>query len=57
MRLKKLNGECQTRYVHSGRVQSARKALHDEATTLDLSETFKVLSDPTRLSIVLALTA
>lgn len=36
-------------------IRSARKAIRDEETVLRLSETFKVLSDPTRLKIVLAL--
>jgi DNA-binding transcriptional ArsR family regulator len=46
---------CERAYVHKDRVQSARKALRDDRTTQYLSETFKVLSDPTRLKIVLAL--
>lgn len=47
---------CSVRYVHEDKVRSAQKALHDKGTTNDLSETFKILGDPTRLSIVLALT-
>jgi len=50
-------GACEVSFVHEDRVRSARKALRDDQTTLDLSETFKILSDPTRLKMVLALTA
>ncbi len=46
---------CAVTFVHKDRVDAARKALHDQTTTVELSETFKVLSDPTRLKIVLAL--
>ena len=54
--MKKTTESCDNHYVHEDRVRSARKALRDEQTTQDLSETFKVLSDPTRLQIVIALT-
>jgi DNA-binding transcriptional ArsR family regulator len=47
---------CEITYVHKDKVDSARKALHDTDTTRRLSGTFKVLSDPTRLNIVVALT-
>jgi ArsR family transcriptional regulator len=53
--MKKINGKCDITFVHEDRVKSARKALHDHETTVLLCETFKVLSDPTRLKIVLAL--
>ena len=52
---KKSNGICETQFVHEDHVRSAHKALHDDETTFDLSETFKALSDPTRLKIALAL--
>ena len=39
---------------HDEAIRSARKALVGEETILGLTETFKVLSDPTRLQIVLA---
>ena len=55
--MKRLNGQCETTFVHGDRVKSARKALHDDETTRELSDTFKILSDPTRLKIVLALAA
>ena len=42
-------------YVHENKVRSARRALHDKEKTRDMSEIFKVLSDPTRLNIVIAL--
>jgi DNA-binding transcriptional ArsR family regulator len=37
------------------RVSAARKAIHDSETLRGLSETFKMLGDPTRLKICLAL--
>jgi DNA-binding transcriptional ArsR family regulator len=40
---------------HQEKIRSARKALGNPEHVLSLSETFKVLSDPTRLKIVLAL--
>lgn len=40
---------------HQEMIRSARKALVSDDTILGLTETFKVLSDPTRLKIVLAL--
>lgn len=46
---------CGVEYVHEDRVKSARKAIHDDETVLRMSEIFRVLSDPTRLKIVLAL--
>ena len=49
------NNALATAFVHAGNVNAARKALHSEEHTLRLSETFKVLSDPTRLKIVFAL--
>lgn len=52
---KKPPGLCEVTFVHKERVNSARKALHDEDTIRGMSETFKVLADPTRLKIVLAL--
>ncbi len=48
-------GRCEVASIHEDRVRSARRALHDGQTTLQLCETFKMLSDPTRLKIVLAL--
>jgi len=53
--LKKPDGKCEVTFVHEDRVRLARRALREESTIVDLSETFKVLSDPTRLNIVLAL--
>ena len=50
------NGTCEVEFVHEARVKSARKAIRDDATLRGLSETFQVLSDPTRLKIVMALT-
>lgn len=49
------NGTCEVTFVHEPRVRSARRAIHDDRTILSLTETFKVLADPTRLKIVLAL--
>ena len=41
--------------LHSDRVNAARKALQDGETLLSVSEVFKVLGDPSRLKICLAL--
>ncbi len=43
------------RHNHQEKIRSARKTLRDHEQVVLLSETFKVLSDPTRLKIVLAL--
>jgi DNA-binding transcriptional ArsR family regulator len=40
---------------HEEAIRSAQKKLEPEETILGLTETFKILSDPTRLKIVLAL--
>ncbi len=53
--MKKPNDTCEVTYVHKDKVNSARKALHDDKTVFELSELFKILGDPTRLKIVLAL--
>lgn len=53
--MKTSQDKCKITFIHEDRVKSARKALHDDATTNKLSEAFKVLSDPTRLKIVFAL--
>ncbi len=42
-------------YVHRESVHAARRALPDLDTLLGLSEIFKILGDPTRLRICLAL--
>ena len=41
--------------IHRDSVHAARKALQNQPTLLNLSEVFKVLGDPTRLKICLAL--
>jgi DNA-binding transcriptional ArsR family regulator len=41
---------------HRQSIQSALKAIQDSETLFHLSETFKLLGDPTRLKIVMALT-
>ncbi len=43
------------RHNHQETIRAARKGMADNETILGLTETFKVLSDPTRLKIVLAL--
>ena len=49
------NAQCEVVFVHKDRVHSAQKALHTIEKTRAMSEIFKVLSDPTRLNIVVAL--
>lgn len=46
---------CEEIFVHKDKVASARKAIYNDQQTMGLSEIFKVLSDPTRLRIVFAL--
>ena len=46
---------CEVTFVHKDKVASARKAIYNDRQTMGLSEIFKVLSDPTRLRIVFAL--
>jgi ArsR family transcriptional regulator, lead/cadmium/zinc/bismuth-responsive transcriptional repressor len=46
---------CKIGIVHKDRVKSAQSAIKDEETIHETSEIFKVLSDPTRLKLVLAL--
>jgi ArsR family transcriptional regulator len=43
---------CAETYVHENCVEAALPDLVDEATALQLAETFKALSDPTRVRIV-----
>jgi len=45
---------CEERLVHPGAVAAARRAV-DDAPVEALAETFKVLGDPTRVRILLAL--
>lgn len=47
---------CKIGIVHKDRVKSAQNAIKNEQNILDASEIFKILSDPTRLKIVMALT-
>lgn len=46
---------CQISYVDDERVARARARMHDEQTIVELAETFKVLSEPTRVRILHAL--
>lgn len=41
---------------HRQSIQSALKSIQDKDTITHLTETFKILGDPTRLKIVMALT-
>ncbi len=45
-----------TPHNHQAHIRSASKNLAKNEQIVDMSETFKVLSDPTRLKIVMALT-
>ena len=44
-----------TTMIHPEQVHAARKALYGDATLRSVSDVFKVLGDPTRLKICLAL--
>lgn len=52
----KSNGVCEVEFIHEDRVRAARKGIQREETLRTLCETFQILSDPTRLKIVMALT-
>ena len=43
---------CTEAYIHQDRVQAALVAVLDDATAVSLAETFKALSDPSRVRIV-----
>ena len=46
---------CEVTALHPAEVAAVRKQMKDERTINDLAESFQMLSDPTRLKIVLAL--
>jgi DNA-binding transcriptional ArsR family regulator len=46
------DGHCADTYIHQERVQAAITHLVDDPTAVRLAETFKALSDPTRVRIV-----
>ncbi len=46
---------CKTEIIDREKVEKVRRMLPESKDISELSETFKVLSDPTRLKIVLAL--
>ena len=48
-------GTCEVQVVHGTRVASVRRRLPDMQALEDAAERFKVLGDPTRLKILLAL--
>jgi len=48
------SGSCETVFVHEEKVRAARKAVPDDSVSSRMAETFKVLGEPTRLKIVLA---
>jgi len=48
-------GICQITYIDEKKVASVKKRLKDDGTMQLLSETFKVLGDPTRIKIIYSL--
>jgi DNA-binding transcriptional ArsR family regulator len=46
------DGPCVNAYIHEEQVRAVLSSLLDEETAIRLSETFKALSDPTRVRIV-----
>ncbi len=50
-------GVCEAHEVHSDAVQSARRFMPEPPMVEDLSDFFKLFSDPTRVRILLALDA
>ena len=55
MATKEASRQMEEGAFHPDRVNAARKALYGDETLLSVSEVFKVLGDPTRLKICLAL--
>ena len=49
------NDICEVNYVDKKKVTSVKKKMKSEKTIMLLSETFKVLGDPTRIKIIFAL--
>ncbi len=48
---------CEVRMVHHERVEKARDGLAEENDTRRLAETFKIMGEPSRLRILMALAA
>lgn len=46
------NDLCAETYIHEARVQAAIAHLVDDSTAVHLAETFRALSDPTRIRMV-----
>lgn len=46
---------CEISYVDEARVKAVQREMISDSTALALAEAFKILSDPTRLKIVFAL--
>jgi len=55
MQRKLLNGVCEIEFVDASRVKAAQKALPADDVVNALAETFRTLSDPTRVRIIAAL--
>ncbi len=53
--MSKLIPVCKIGIVHKDRVKSAQDAIKNETDILNVAETFKILGDPTRLKLVMAL--
>lgn len=49
---KTLEDVCEVKYVNEKQVKTIRKELVDDTAAHALAETFKVLSDPTRVKII-----
>ncbi len=47
---------CEIEIVNAKNVKKARKRIADTENILDIAETFKLLGEPTRLKIVMAIT-
>ncbi len=52
---KPLEGSCEISYVHGETVKAIASGLPPQEAIFDMAETFKLLSDPTRLKLVHAL--
>jgi DNA-binding transcriptional ArsR family regulator len=55
--VKNTKDTCEIKFIDKDKVDRARKLMHSDNIINRLSETFKVLGDPTRTKIILALSA
>ena len=52
-----VNGKCTQKATHPSQIRKARQSMPDEEMLLDTSALFKIMSDPSRMKIIIALLA